>query len=394
MKRKKISEVMGNINPKYVEEASDYKGKEKTSYRKNWYKWGVAAACFILLVLGGISILPLLSGPLSSQLKYKHQIMGAESAIEWPWEYKTMAEKYHTLRYDSREYGIKNMNPVSEAVLAERLGTGEAEGVDSYTETKYTEEFEVYKISGVSEQKLVAAGRNGEYFVYRINGVEKPATFGELMQVYGLRENLVFSRYQICEGYKGRGYYDLLDDAYIWQILSGCEAAPLDDSVDSFDRSSRNYLSFTATSDALGVYKRVVYISEDGYFATNIFDYSHVYFIGTDAAGKIIEYAKNNATKGELEAYEFTVSGEVVEIGDGYVLLDDTALCRRKADGTVYKIDVNDIRMQRCIDFAGIKTGDLVVVKYKGELSPSNEVSGAYSMSKGTLVDGDLAVPE
>lgn len=103
---------MGNINPKYVEEASDYKGKEKTSYRKNWYKWGVAAACFILLVLGGISILPLLSGPLSSQLKYKHQIMGAESAIEWPWEYKTMAEKYHTLRYDSREYGIKNVNPV------------------------------------------------------------------------------------------------------------------------------------------------------------------------------------------------------------------------------------------------------------------------------------------
>ena len=128
--------------------------------------------------------------------------------------------------------------------------------------------------------------------------------------------------------------------------------------------------------------------------ATNVFDYSHIYFIGTDAAGKIIEYAKNNSNKGELEAYELTVAGEVAEIGDGYVLLDDSILCRRKADGTVYKIATNDFRMQRCIEFAGIKTGDLVVVNYKGEISPSNEVSGAYSMSRGTLVDGDLAVPE
>lgn len=391
MKRENISEVIENIDSKYVEEATEYKGK-KASYRMTWYKWGVAAACLVLLVLGGIKII--LPGLLSSQLKYKHQIMGAESAIEWPWEYKTMAEKYHTLRYDGREYNIKNMNPVSEAVLEERLGTGEAEGVDSYTETKYTEAFEVYKISGVSEQKLVAAGRNGEYYVYRINGVEKPATFGELMQIYGLQENLEFSSYQICEGYKGKGYYDLFNDDYIWQILSGCETALLDDSVDSFDRSNRNYLSFTATSDALGVYKRVVYISEDGCFATNVFDYSHIYFIGTDAAGKIIEYAKNNAIKGEAEAYELTVAGEVAEIGDGYVLLDDSVLCRRKADGTVYKIATNDFRMQRCIEFAGIKTGDLVVVNYKGEISPSNEVNGAYSMSRGTLVDGDLAVPE
>ncbi len=393
MKRENISEVIENINPKYVEEATEYKGK-KQSYRMTWYKWGAAAACLILLVLGGSKVLPLLPESLASQLKYKHQIMGAESYIEWPWEYKTMAEKYHTLRYDGREYGIKNMNPVPETVFAEQLGTGVAEGVDSYTETKYTEEFEIYKISGVSEQKLVAAGRDGEYYVYRISTAEKPTTFGELMQVYGLRENLAFSHYQICEGYKGKGYYDLLDDAYIWEILSECEAAPLDDTADSFDRSNRNYLSFTATSDALGVYKRVVYISEDGYFATNVFDYSHIYFIGTDAAGKIIEYAKNNAIKGESEVYALTVSGEIVEIGDGYVLLDDSVLCRRKADGTVYKIATNDFRMQRCIEFAGIKTGDLVVVNYKGEISPSNEVNGAYSMSRGTLVDGDLAVPE
>ena len=108
MKRENISEVIENIDAKYVEEATEYKGK-KASYRMTWYKWGVAAACLVLLVLGGIKII--LPGLLTSQFKYKYQIMGAESYIEWPWEYKTMAEKYHTLRYDSREYGIKNMNP-------------------------------------------------------------------------------------------------------------------------------------------------------------------------------------------------------------------------------------------------------------------------------------------
>ena len=184
------------------------------------------------------------------------------------------------------------------------------------------------------------------------------------------------------------------DDAYIWQILSECETAPVDDSVDSFDRSNRNYLSFTATSDKLGVYKRVVYISEDGYFATNIFDYSHVYFIGTDAAGKIIAYAKQNSEEASAEPYELTVAGTLIEIGEDYVLVDDSVLCRNKKDGTVYKIYTNDIRMKRCVEVAGRKVRDIVVIKYNGEISASNEITGAYSMDKGYLQDGSVAVPE
>lgn len=46
-----------------------------------------------------------------------------------------------------------------------------------------------------------------------------------------------------------------------------CEEAELDDTEDIFDRSNRNYLSFSVTSEALGVYKRVVYISVDGNLA-------------------------------------------------------------------------------------------------------------------------------
>lgn len=393
MKREKISEVMENIDAKYVDEAATYTGKNRAVKIGSWYKWGAVAACVALVVIGGIKLIPSLLGD-NADGKYIHQIAGMESAMEWPWEYKTLGEKYQTVTYDDKEYGIKSLRQITMNSLGESLGIGEAEGVDSYTDKIYTESFEVYQISGVSVEKMIAAGKNGEFYVYRLREVEKPATFGELMQVYGLSENLEFYRYQVCEGYKGKGYYNLEDDAYIWQILLDCKDAPMDDSVDSFDRSNRNYLSFTATSDELGVYKRVVYISEDGYFATNIFDYSHIYFIGTDAAGKIIEYAKQHSEEGAAEAYEQTISGTLIEIGEDYVLVDDSVLCRKKEDGTVYKIYTNDIRMKRCVEVAGRKVGDIVVVKYDGEISSSNEVTGAYSMDKGTLMDGAVAVPE
>lgn len=396
MKREKISEVMENINEKYVEETATYTGKTKTVKKGSWYKWGAMAACIALVVIGGVKLIPSLLGD-NADGKYIHQIAGKEYAMVWPWEYKTLGEKYQTVTYDGKTYSIKSFRKISMDSLGQSLGTVEVEGVDSYTDKRYTEELEVYRISGVSEEKLIAAGRDGEFYVYRLswlNSVEKPATFGEVMQAYGLGENLEFHRYQVCEGYKGKGYFNLEDDAYIWQILSECEAAPLDDSVDSFDRSNRNYLSFTATSEELGVYKRVVYISEDGYFATNIFDYSHIYFIGTDAAEKIIEYAKQHSVEGEAEVYEQTVSGTLIEIGEDYVLVDDSMLCRKKEDGTVYKIYTNDIRIKRCVEVPGIKVGDLVVVKYDGEISDSNEITGAYSMDKGTLLDGSVAVPE
>ena len=393
MKREKISEVVENINAKYVEEAATYAGKNRAVKKGIWYKWGAVAACVALVVIGSIKLIPSLLGD-NADGKYIHQIAGMESAMEWPWEYKTLGEKYQTVTYEGKKYSIKSFRQITEAFLGECLGTVDAEGVDSYIDKVYTESLEVYQISGVSEEKLIAAGTNGEFYVYRLREVEKPATFGELMQVYGLSENLEFYRYQVCEGYKGKGYYNLEDDAYIWQILLDCKDAPLDDSVDSFDRSSRNYLSFTATSDELGVYKRVVYISEDGYFATNIFDYSHIYFIGVDAAGKIIEYAKQNSVEGAAEAYEQTVSGTLVEIGEDYVLVDDSVLCRKKEDGTVYKIYTNDIRMKRCVEVAGSKVGDIVVVKYDGEISDSNEITEAYSMDKGRLIDGSVAVPE
>lgn len=55
---------------------------------------------------------------------------------------------------------------------------------------------------------------------------------------------------------------------------------------------------------------------------------------------------------------------------------------------------LNDIKIRRCIECTDLKVGDTVAVKYKGEISDRNEINGAYSICKGTLVDGELAVTE
>lgn len=392
MKTPRIAYAVGHIDDDLITAAVESKKKTK---HNPWIRWGAIAACFAVLVIAGASILPsIFGGDVVNPEKYKYHISGSQIAVEWPWEYKTFAEKYTTITFNGKEYGIKSISPVSDGVLGDVLGSCEASGVDSYTNKKYTETFMVYKINGVSEDKLVAAGTDGEFYVYMLNETSNPATFGEVLTLYGLEQNLAFNHFTIYKGYDDKGEFELTDDAYIWAILSGCGDAALYDETDSFDRSDRNYLTFTATSDALGAYKKVVYISEDGYFATNIFNYSYIYYIGEDAAGKIISYAKSNSVEAESSPYALTVSGTLTEISDGYVLIDDSVLCKNEEDGTVYKIYTDDIRIKRCVEFGGIKVGDTVAVKYDGEISEKNEINGAYSMYKGTLVDGDLQVPE
>lgn len=402
MSREKISEVIDNIDEKYVNEAICYEGKENNTRKLAWYKWGALVACVGLLVLGCIKFLPMLinkedvdSEWNASQGRYQYYVKEEGFSKEWPWEYMTLSEKYRTVNYDGREYGIKSSYSIPAEVIESKLGVGEASGVDLYSDKKYTESFEVYEINGVSSEKLIAAGMDGEYYVYQISeDYTKPATFGELMKLYSLDENLKLSNFSVYEGYKEQGYYKVNDAAYIWQILSECEKAALDDTVDSFDRSDRNYLSFTATSDALGVYKRVVYISEDGYFATNIFNYSYIYYIGSEAAEKIIEYAEKNSVAITVEPYELTVAGTLVEVGDGYIVIDDSVLCKNKEDGIVYKIDTSDLRIKRCIDNEIVKVGDVVIVKYNGEISEDNYLTGAYSINKGTLVESEPVILE
>ena len=397
MKTPRISEAIGNLPEDLVNGAVTYK---RTSKKKSFIKWGSIAACFMVMVMAAALIVPMFLGgdPISIggiDRDYKGVISGSEGDIEFPWEYKLTYEKYYTVKYNGNDYRTR-ARAINESMLGEVLGTCTAQGVDSYTDKTYTETFDVRKINGVSEEKMIAVGMDNEYYVYFNDEVKCPATFGELLDAYNLSETLPLIKFSVNEGYKEKGYYQITDDEYIWQVLSECRNAEFYAENDKWSRGDRNYLSFTATSEELGVYKRVFYITEDGYVSTNVFNYSYVYYIGEDAANKIITHAKDNATEAEREQYEYTIAGTITEIGDGYVLIDDTVLCKDKNDGMVFKILTEDLIIRRYLECTDIKVGDTVAVKFQTEivLGEDNTVGGAISMYKGKVTDSGMAVPE
>lgn len=114
---------------------------------------------------------------------------------------------------------------------------------------------------------------DGEFITFLLDDNPFPVTFGEFINTYTLNETLPFNRYSEQEGNKNKGYYLVNDDDYVWQILSECTDAPWV-ADDNWSRSDRNYISFTATSEALGVYKKVFYVTEYGYVRTNIMEWS------------------------------------------------------------------------------------------------------------------------
>ena len=56
MRKNRISETIGNIDQKYVNEATAYTGEAKAVRRPVWIKWGAIAACLALVAVIGIGV--------------------------------------------------------------------------------------------------------------------------------------------------------------------------------------------------------------------------------------------------------------------------------------------------------------------------------------------------
>lgn len=61
MRKKRISETMQNINPKFVDEANEYTGVAKAIRRPIWMKWGAIAACLCLIIAAAFAVPSLFS---------------------------------------------------------------------------------------------------------------------------------------------------------------------------------------------------------------------------------------------------------------------------------------------------------------------------------------------
>ncbi len=233
------------------------------------------------------------------------------------------------------------------------------------------------------------------YYVFQNDEYAPPNTFGELMDAVDLPKVVELQRFSEGDNSPDGKQFELSSDDYVWEILSECRnAAFVEDQT--WTVGGRNYLSFTITSEALGVYKAALYVTEDDWLCTNTFSWQYLFNIGEYAAGKIIKYAKENSVEAEYEPYRNSIAGKIVEITEDYIVVDDSILCKDPTDGITYKILLNDLRISRYADCGVIAVGDTVQVSYEGEIDKDNEntIDSAVSVSEAVISDGGLLIPE
>ena len=401
MKAKNIMDALNDVDYDMVEQALE----EQKRTKKPWLKWAAAAACAVLVLgIGAVALFgqpqtkdpgprDTANGRWSTDGRYLFSVSG-ETAVAWPWEYKTPMERYPVVTLNGATYGTRD-SEIGEDLLGEALGTCTATGYDVYTETSYPAEFEARAIRGVDPEQLAAVNLEGTWAVFLREGLLIPATLGDWMDACSLQQTVSLERFSTVEGYQTTGWYLVESDATVWQVLSECQNAP--GSTDDWSLGDRKYISFTVSSEALGVYKKVLSVTEDGFLFTNLMDYGYVFNIGEDAAGQIIKSVTEHCRETEMEPYYPMIAGFLTEIGDGYILVDNSPLCVNEADGLVYKVLLDDLRARRCLEFPGdITLGDCVVIEYSGTIDAAHEntVTGAFSISEAIFAENGAQIPE
>ncbi|MBQ1232740.1 MAG: hypothetical protein IIX86_04330 [Clostridia bacterium] len=396
MKIPKIAEAMGEIDADLVSASA----KERRAAKQPWIKWSIlTAACLCVLIVAGMIVVPMKMGgedilPGENreivsfgdlERNYKKQdAVGQELAIEWADKYLSPFEKHWSILWAFRNY-------VSSDVMVQPEHLGKKLG--NYLE------FEIRSIQNMPTEYAIALGYQGQYYTYRCRDAldDIPVTLGELFDRYNLARVLEFNHFSTVENkHKTTGYYALTDDAYIIEVLASCRDAKLYVAKDGKEwEQSKEYLSFTMTSDALGVYKRAMYITEDGYLWTNVFEYAYIYEIGTEAANKIIDYAMTNSVEKPMEPYEYRLAGTLTKIEDGYAYIDDSIMCVDPDEGMVFRVSTDDIRIARWLE-TFVQVGDFVVVTFRGgiDLENGNLILDARSIEEAYFSDGDWYVPE
>ena len=411
MKNTNLLDIMGRIDPKLIADASPDVPQKKSS-PKAWMKWASMAACFCLII-SAIVIVPMLReddpgvipgpgtldnpivNPPDNSDRYKDfTIQSSEYGIVWPWEYKTIYEKYYSIDVGGTEF-IGQQRELSASYVGEKLGSYKATGYDDTSDGVYHEHFDAYEIKDVASDRLIAVKMEDHYYVFISEKYNPPTTWGGVLEAYSLPQYVELGRFSVEEEGKDKTYHLLNDDEYIWSVLKDAKAAEAANPV-GWHENRGNFVSFIVTSEALGVYKKVMYITESGYVWTNAFDGEYLYYIGEDAAGNIIKYAKENSTVAEFEPFNKTIAGKVTEITDDYILVDDSVLCKDPADGITYKIMIDDVKISRYVECEMVKVGSTIVVAYEGDIDAKNgnAISKAIDISEGIISDGDVLIPE
>lgn len=394
MKIPKIARALEHIDEDTVAAAT--KTHTKTAGKPK-FQWVAIAACMALLLVAGSITVPLLiknKAETEDGLYKDFTVRTEELAILWPWEDLSIYEKYSQIEVDGIKYESRG-STVAENLTDKYLGTYTATGFDEITETSHTADFEVYSLKDIDKSQLVAVKLDGSFCVFKNGKYTPPRSLGELFEAIPMEKHIELKRFSENGDGPDNAHYALNDDGYIWQVLKDCGSAVFVED-EEWSAVGRDYIGFSLSSDAIGIYKRAMYITADGYLWTNAFDWGYIFNIGKDAASKIIKYAKENSVKVAYEPFMNSVVGAIVEITEEYILVDDSILYNEPKNGRTYKVPLDSIAISRYIKGGIIEKGDFVKLEYRGKIDKDGLViSYPVSISKATItVNGETLVFE
>lgn len=393
MKIPKAAAALDYIDDELVSAALADTEKKKVS---GSVKWCALAACLAAVLFACICLRPgeqkltSVGGVMREYAGFS--ISSRETDIIWPWEYLTSAERYCSVTFNGTDYTIKSDRTVDRVFVGEVIGAGEAVGTDPYTGDVHRESFAVYRLSGISPELMVAVEMDGLLYAFCLRDYSPPASLGAVLDGYSLSDTLELERVRLCEDGRKETVRVLDSDDYIWQVLDQCRDARFAENHEL----SGEQISFTATSEPLGVYKRVFSISSDGYVSTNIFNWGYTFDIGSAAASDIISYVKANSVEAQDEPYAYYLAGTFAGTEGDFVLIDDTILCANSADGMVFRVPASDVKINRWLQLQEPEPGDIVVVGFIDpvDTASGNQISGIISISEGVLEDEGVSVAE
>ena len=285
---------------------------------------------------------------------------------------------------------------VSADLVGDRIAEYAVTGYDSLNGKTQAKDFAVYRLKHAVESQFVAVKMDDDYYVFQNSKNTPPATLGELFRTADLSAAIELNRFSENGDEEENPHYALSSDDFIWEILKSCQDAPFTTNGKFSLYDGREYIGFSVSSETLGVYKKSLCVTRDGYLWTNIFEWGYLFHIGRNAAEQILRYAEENSTEVPYEPYFNSVAGKIVEITEDYILLDDTILCRNPFKGLRYKILLNDLRISRYVTLGEVKEGDTVQVTFTG---PIIEIDG-YTIDSGIYIDkavisgGNILIPE
>ena len=403
MKIPKMAKSMEYIDNDLVSEAASYKRSNIILFIN---KWGAIAACFAIMLVASVFIYPYIGGdivdsstdsPSSSSTDRYKDFMAATMGmtIDWWWDSLVVYEKYSNITVGDIEYGSSERE-ISYEYVGEKIGVFTASGYNYTGSGKPTMDFEVYKIKDVSDKKMVAVKMEDSYYIFKSKPFDQPLTLGALLSDFDFDSSVKLSSLALTENEK-RSYGVIENDAYIWEMIRSCKDATLKGTQD-WSKDGKDYVDFTVSSEKLGLYKSVLTVTKDGYLFTNGTNFGRyaLYFIGEDAANKIIDYVRSNLKDGKYEPNIPSVPGVITEITDEYIIIDDSAFCNDPDNGIQYKILLNDKRISRYIENDFVRVNELVEVIFEGEIDIEGGyvIDSAYHIKSVIIMDGEVMVPE